>query len=323
MLKISGRISLSRIRRFFLGISTDEASFARRGFRASDANARLQLERVGRNFLDGYHAALEEDDLNNLTCRLQDVEAESRGFAFEGAAMGLALLDHLTPWRRDRLRIFLDGPGAPHIYMGYVGAGWALAHLGSNVQRALAHFDPLLGWLAVDGYGFHHGYFHPCRSVDEQRTPRNLSGYSLRVFDQGLGRSLWFVEGADVARIVMTIRGFPAARRQDLWSGIGLACAYAGGVDREAIETLTISAGAYLRELAQGAAFAAKSRARAGIPSTHTDLACRILCGVSAEEAAHVTDVALVDLPADKVPPAYEVWRQRIQDVFKKVHVPL
>jgi hypothetical protein len=317
------RLSRGRLQRYFLGLSLDEATFARRGFRARDENVRLRLEQIGRTFLQGYHAALEEGDLEGLSSRLQEVAPESRGFAFEGAAMGLFLLDQLTPWRRYRLRAFLDGPGAPHIYMGYVGAGWALAQLGSNVSGALARFDPLLGWLAVDGYGFHQGYFHPRRSVAEQQTPRRLSGYSLRVFDQGVGRSLWFVEGADVARIGATIAGFPVARRPDLWSGIGLACAYAGGVDRHSIEMLTKIARANLGQLAQGAAFAAKARARAGIPSTHTDLACRILCGMPAEDAASATDVALVDLPADGVLPSYEIWRQRIQAMFTKVHADL
>ena len=309
------------VQRFFLGRSLDEATFARRGFRASDASARRRLEQIGRTFLHGYHTALEECDLDNLLSRLQAVEAESCGFAFEGAAMGLFLLDQLTPWRRDRLRAFLNGPGAPHIYMGYVGAGWALAQLGANLARALARFDPLLGWLAVDGYGFHQGYFHPRRSVDEHQTPRHVSGYALRVFDQGLGRSLWFVEGADVARIAATVAGFPVARRPDLWSGVGLACAYAGGVDSAAIESLMNSAGANRGQLAQGAAFAAKARERAGIPSAHTELACGILCGMSAEDAARATDAALVDLPADGVLPAYEVWRQRIQGICAKVSV--
>jgi len=304
-------------------ISAEETSFARRGFRGGDERIRQHLERIGRVFLHGYHAALEEDPPNCLASTLDTIEPELRGFAFEGAGMGLFLLDLLTPWRRDRLRAFLAGPGAFHTYMVHVGAGWALAQLRRRVDRALGRWDPLLGWLALDGYGFHQGYFRWPDTVEHQQVPRRLSGYSLRVFDQGLGRSLWFVEGADVARIAATVTGFPAARRPDLWSGVGLACAYAGGVDRDAIETLRISARANRGQLAQGAAFAAKARARAGIPSTHTDLACRILCGMSAEDAARATDVALVDLPADGVLPSYEVWRQRIQGIFTKVHVDL
>jgi len=276
------------------------------------------LEQVGRCFLHGYHAALEGDDPEILASRLNQIEADFRGFAFEGAAMGLFLLDHLTPWRKDRLLSFLAGPGSPHIYMTYVGAGWALAQLRRGVSRALARFDPLLGWLAVDGYGFHQGYFHPRRSVGRRAVPRRLSGYALRVFDQGLGRSLWFVEGADVGRIAATVARFPVARQPDLWSGVGLACAYAGGADRQAIEAVMTSAGGYRAQLAQGAAFAAKARERAGIPASDTDLACRIIWGMPALEAAGATDAALVDLPADGVVPTYEVWRQRIQDLWVK-----
>ena len=174
--------------------------------------------------------------------------------------MGLFMLDQLTLWRRDRLLSFLAGPGAPHVYMVYVGRAGRGPAAVSNVPRAMARFDPLLGWLAVDGYGFHQGYFH---GADRSRhaVPRRLSGYAARVFDQGLGRSLWFVEGADIARIAATVAKFPVARQPDLWSGVGLACAYAGGADREAIEALVASAGANEAQSAQGAAFAAKARA--------------------------------------------------------------
>ena len=90
--------------------------------------------------------------------------------------MGLYLLDLLTPWNRGRLGGFLAGPGAEHAYMVHVGAGWALAQLRLRVDRALAHLDPLLGWLAVDGYGFHQGYFRWPESVDRQWVPRSLAG---------------------------------------------------------------------------------------------------------------------------------------------------
>ena len=194
------------------------------------------------------------------------MELELCGFAFEGAGMGLFLLDLLTPWRRDRLSAFLSGPGAPHVYMVHVGAGWALAQLGLRVDRALTRFDPLLRWLVMDGYGFHQGYFRWPRCVEGQWVPARLSGYARRGFDQGLGRSLWFVEGADGARITASIARFPRARQADLWSGVGLACAYAGGVTAEPIQQLRSMAGVNLPSLAQGAAFAAKAGSGPGTP---------------------------------------------------------
>jgi hypothetical protein len=314
--------NVGRLRHLLFGISPEETSFTRRGFRGGDAGIRSRLEQVGCTFLEGYHAALEEEEPGALGLRLNEANVELRGFAFEGAAMGLSLLDYLMPWKRERLRAFLAGPGAHHAYMVHVGAGWALARLRRRVDRALERLDPLLGWLAVDGYGFHEGYFHwPCR-VREKRVPGRLSGYALRAFDQGLGRSLWFVDGAEVARIPRTIADFPPARHADLWSGVGLACSYAGGMGRGAIESLRSEAGPYRDHLAQGAAFAAKARQRAGNPASHTDLACQVLWGRSAAEAAHVTDLALERLPPDRAIPAYEAWRQRIRDRYAEEVIP-
>ena len=297
-------------------MSGEEATFARRGFYDADLRVRDHLEAIGKTFLQGYHAALEQDQPEMLGRWLNATDAELRGFAFEGAAMGLGLLDLLTPWRKNRLHGFLNGPGASHIYMVHVGAGWALARLRRKVEPALKRLDPFLCWLAVDGYGFHEGYFHWKRYVKRQEVPKRLRGYARRVFDQGLGRSLWFVEGAGVKRIPNTIAVFTPSRRADLWSGVGLACAYAGGVDRPSVEALRAAAGLYRPHLAQGAAFAAKARQRAGNPSQHTELACKILCGVPAEFAARVTDASLEDLPTDGPEPAYEVWRERIQSRF-------
>lgn len=299
--------------KFIFSIPPDEVTFARRGFQNGEARARRQLEQVGRFFLRGYHAALEDNNPDGLALRLNDVEPEFRGFAFEGAAMGLSLLDLLTPWRKNRWRAFAEGSGASHVYMAHIGVGWALAKLHCRVGRALARLDPLLGWLAVDGYGFQAGFFHWPRYVRKQARPRRLSGYALRAFDQGLGRSLWFVDGADVGRIGLTIAGFSGHRRGDLWSGVGLACAYAGGFERSTLEKLRVAAGSHIGQVAQGAAFAAKARHRAGNLVPHTEVACEVLCGMSAREASEITDIALAGLADAGPQPAYEMWRRKIQ----------
>ena len=309
------RVSLlGQARRRFLGLSTTEASFAKRGFVASEDNARRRLEQIGVTFLNGYHAALEETGFVPLARRLANVDAELRGFAFEGAAMGLALLDCVTPWRKDRWRTFTEQCAQRHVYMMHVGLGWALARLRRSVTPYMAQLDPLLRWLVIDGYGFHQGYFSWPRYVEQQEIPASFDGYMRRVFDQGLGRSLWFVKGADVAAITRTIKTFPAARRDDLWSGLGLACAYAGGCDRPAIESLRTAAHVHLPALAQGVAFAAKTRHHAANLNSHTQTVSRLICNESAETLAAITDAALEDLREQGDLPGYEVWRRRIQE---------
>jgi hypothetical protein len=307
---------LGQARRRIFGLPSEEATFARRGFVAGEAQARLRLEQVGRTFLSGYHAALEETEEGALARRLEGVPRDFRGFAFEGAAMGLALLDRLTPWRR-RWQSFTEVFACRHVYMMHVGLGWALARLRCRVEQHLKRLDPLLGWLAVDGYGFHEGYFKWPRYVEARATPGRLSGYALRAFDQGLGRSIWFVKGARVSAVREALDAFEPARRADLWSGVGLACTYAGGAGRAEMEWLRNATAGHAPQLAQGAAFAAETRRRAGNANDHAEAACRVFCGRSLAGAAAVARGALEGLRGEGGLPAYEVWRRRIQSEFE------
>jgi hypothetical protein len=313
--------TLGRLRRAALGISPDEATFVRRGFERGEPAAQSRLEEIGRTFIAGYHAALESDDMNCLGSRLAAVNSELRGFAFEGAAMGLTLLDRLIP-RSIRFQQLLASSGADHPYMIHVGAGWACARLPwlrLRMEASTASMDPILRWLVIDGFGFHEGYFAWPRVGIRQEVPRGIHGYALRAFDQGLGRSLWFVSCACAERASRIVEQFDRSRRADLWSGIGLASAYAGCCADQDLSELTAAAQGYRAELAQGAAFAAKARLRAGILAPHTERACAAFCGISAREAAAATDSALENLPKDGSEPAYEIWRRRIQHEFAAV----
>lgn len=256
------RISGS-IRRRLFGIERREVTFARRGFWADSPAAVAQLERAGASFVDGYHLALHNPGSSSLGVALDRVESQWRGFAFEGAGMALALLDLVTPWNRSRLATFLEGPGEAHVYMVTIGAGWAWARMGPRLARIdteRRRLDPILGWIALDGFGFHEGYFHTERTVVRQTRPDQIGGYGARVFDTGVGRSLWFVEGANPERVAAQVGEFAPDRHADLWAGLGLAATYACGVSNRAIDRLVELSGAHRGSLAQGSAFAAKAR---------------------------------------------------------------
>jgi len=298
-----------KFRKVIFGISPDETRFSKRGFKAASSEIQEHLEKIGETFVYGYNTALEEQT-DSLTKKLDTQVNELRGFAYEGAAMALTILDFVSPWHRQRLHKFMQAAGSHHIYMLHVGVGWAWARLHRNVNKAVTSLDdPLLAWLAVDGYGFHEGYFNWQKTVSKKLVPRHLSTYARSVFDQGLGRSLWFVKGADVQVIVDTINGFPVERRADLWAGIGLAAAYAGGVDTAALKYLAEFGN--IPQLAQGAAFAAKAREKAGNPTINTEQACQIFCNTDAVTAANVTDESLTSSPS------YKLWQQRIQNHYQ------
>lgn len=306
---------MASIKKLLFGISPNETLCEQRGFEVTDPAVKSHIEKVGESFVYGYHVALVDSHYEYLQPCLEKVDKDFQGFAYEGTGMALALLDLLTPWKKNRLNVFIQESGQNHIYMLHVGAGWAMAKIpwGLSYQSKL---DSLLGWLAIDGYGFHQGYFHWPKSITKQQIPYSIKGYAKQVFDQGLGRSFWFVKGADPKRILKTIQAFPTHRHEDLWSGVGLAAAYAGGVDETTLKLLVDLSTSYHSHLAQGTAFAAKARLRANNPTNHTELACQIICNMNAVDAAALTDEALHDLTAQQQLPAYQIWRQRIQNNF-------
>ena len=241
--------------------------------------------------------------------------------------MALGILDLLTPSRGRRVQRLLKGPGADHVYMIHVGLGWAFARLHRRPWGPFAPMNCWLRWLVLDGYGFHQAFFKPERFVQDHQRPRKLRGYALRAFDQGVGRSLWFVEGADVERVAATVRSFEASRQPDLWSGVGLAACYAGGIGRPDLELLVVLSRNHHQALAQGAAFAAKARDRAGNVVPHNELGCQVMCGMDVHKAGDLTDGALwlASLSPGHHSPdgVYEMWRRAIQAYWSQESHPI
>lgn len=288
-----------------------------REFPEAEAAARPRLEGIGRTFVEGYMAALDSPRAKDIEAALQGVALEDRGFAYEGAAMSCGLLDFMTPWNRSRFEALMKGPGEEHAYLLYVGLGWARARLKRTRSSLASSDDPLLGWLTFDGIGFHEGFFRWRKSYELQERCRGIEGPAARVFDQGLGRCSWFVFGAKIHVIARVIESFDPARHEDLWGGVGLAAAYAGGLDRGELAELKDLAGTHWPALAQGASFAAEARERAHNPTPATDDACSVFFGASARDAAELTEVVKNALPAGGEEPAYLRWRAEIRERLK------
>jgi SagB-type dehydrogenase family enzyme len=299
-----------------------EATFAKRGFTAPDATRQANIEKVGTIFLEGYEYGMAGQNLADIESSLEGVEAAFRGFAYEGCAMGLAVRDGVRPAGQHWVRDLLASRGAKHIYMAYIGVGWAMARLPKVRWRAIEPHDPLLRWLALDGLGFHQAYFHTQKYVWEHQQDRipgwEPAAYAKRVFDQGMGRALWFVNGSDVQGTAKTIEGFPQSRRADLWSGVALASVYAGGADAGELSDLVKLSGEYRSHGCQGAVFAAAARLLPGLVHPGTELAVKVWCDMSVEDAAAVSDEARIDLPLDSGDTiSFEVWRERIRKRFE------
>jgi hypothetical protein len=318
---VSNLLASLRVRMFMPHPSETEMD-GKPGWQPTGAEQRQQLERVGQTFLTGLRVGLEGVPTRDIAGKLAGIDRQFRGFAYEGCAMGLAVADSLS-MRPRRLREYLAGPAADHVYMAHIGIGWGLARSPRMRWRAVIPPDPLHRWLALDGLGFHQAFFRTERYVTNAWRPDRYpawpgdQAYAHRAVDQGIGRALWFVNGANPHATAACIGRYPASRHADLWSGSGLASVYAGGVDAGGLATLRELAGAYRPDLAQGAVFAAKTRQMTGLVTPHTELAVKTHCEMTVHDAAAVMDQTRVELPPDGPLPAYEIWRSRIQDRFR------
>jgi hypothetical protein len=176
-------------------------------------------------FLKGFQEALcaSPEALPQL---LENEPSQRRGFALEGAAMALTLMDEFSPASQGLLRILLDGRSAEERILGAIGVGWASARLGKSFDWLPTALHSCHKYAVADGYGFHQGFFHPHRFTSK-RFPKRKSELST-FYDIGLGRALWFIHIGSVALIVHTIDKFLPDRREPLWCGVGTACAFTG-----------------------------------------------------------------------------------------------
>ncbi|MFY1636736.1 DUF1702 family protein [Solwaraspora sp. WMMB335] len=318
--------TIRALRRRVLTPDVSQTQVAVRGFHDKGPESQEILESIGVSFLAGLSSAAGARRTTDVDTDLTDIPTRFQGFAYEGAGMGFALVDAITPGTPRRSAEFLAGSGSDHVYMAYVGIGWALARLPRFLWRraSAAATDPLLRWLVLDGYGFHQAYFRTAEYVHGRRAvpsfpwpPQGPASYAARVVDQGIGRAIWFVAGTDPTLAADLIDAFPAHRHQDLYSGAGLAATYAGGVTEEELHIFRHRCGQHAPFVAQASAFAAQARVRAGLLVPHTDLATRVFCRTGAIEAARITDEEIPSAPSRSALPDYEVWRCAIADRFR------
>jgi hypothetical protein len=304
--------------RYLLSLHSSEASFRTRGFTRCEPSRQHALEEIGRTVIAGYNAALTTDDLEDILRHISAIPQARRGFAVEGTAMGTAIAD-LISWRRPRLAGLVRTLERDFTYFVHAGVGMALARARWRRQQILAPLDPLYRWLAFDGLGFHDTYLYHRQVLDGWR--RQQSSYAVRAYDQGVGRALWFVAGGSVANAISLISRFPRERQSDLWSGLGLAIAYAGPAHGDEIDSTLQATGSDRAHFAQGVAFACEASAMARHVPAHTELTAQAVWGIGAEALSGLVRDARERLSeAEGDPPRYELLRRSVAASFSSHH---
>lgn len=309
------------IRRLILAPSLEEVAFAGRGFAVTPTDETRAMEAVPQSVVVGFEWGIDGGNPNDLARRLDMIDPELRGFAYEGATMALTIKDSTGG---HRTRDFLNGPGQPHLLLSYIGIGFAMAKLPRPLWKKIlpdlepSLFHPTMSWLCVDGYGFDLAYFHTRKWVDEQRTPEPYPWlghpeYFLRAVDQGIGRALWFIHGGRPKAVIEAVARFPERRQGDLWAGVGLAATFAGGCTAPGLVSLRDAAGRYDPHLGQGSVFASTARSAADYVPDHSAQALQVLTGLTAEEAVILAASTHPSPEQPRTEPHYEAWRANIR----------
>ena len=249
--------------------------------------AQKRLGIVGNAVLQGYHLAINHSEAPDVIGQtMANLNAELRGFAYEGVGMGLTQYGMLSHQGLRPVAGFATDSAILYHNWIYVGVGLILARAAIALQPMLGQLSPSQRWLVIDGYAYHHGVFNWRDTLDQHIIPDPVWAEDRFVFDQGLGRSIWFVDGGVPQQIAQTIQTFPRDRQPDLWGGVGYACAYAGGADLSTLRALAAVADHHFRPLSTGAALAAKARVVSGCSASCTELACQVWWQRPAAEVA-------------------------------------
>ena len=311
-------INFGPLRRLVLGVSIEIMDKFWDAHNRPNTQAKQELRHTSNALLESYNQAIELGLSPELRDRLLDYDTDLQGFAHKGAGMGLIFLDFLSPGGTSRFHDFIN-EYPQHINLIHVGAGIAMWVLKKDIEKTLAVMPPLSRWWAMDGFGFYDGVSNWRKSLDKHLVPNRVQGYAKRAYDQGLGRSIWFLYNTDIDGIVNHIHQFPVFRHGDLWSGVGLASTYTGGVEAATLNQLRTASGDHALDVAVGSALAANARYLADNIVPHTELACSMLCDRSAVESAQLTLAILEKLPVDSQEsvtvelPVYETYRRQLR----------
>jgi hypothetical protein len=244
-----------------------------------------KTEKIRSVFLETQLFYAKHDNLPALIEYLEDTEKEFSSIAYESASMAIALKDFETAQFPGQWLLFAGGAAAAHQAQVYVGLGWAIAKFNFPFLTAVKKLETRFHFRIADGCGYYDGSFKHRRTVINQQLPDYLPAAALPMYYQGVGRSIWYSQKADIYKISSKIENFATGRHADLWRGVGIAVAYVGGCTDTELKALWKYASVNCFQLACGAALAARSRNMANTMTTDTDRCSRLWYELSADPA--------------------------------------
>ena len=274
-----------------------------------------KIDTIQNTFLHVQDIFFESSDCKNHVAELESADIEFRSIAFESASMSIALEDlkqgdKLTNWLP-----FLNETASAHATQVHVGLGWAFAQTLKNPIAYLPELNPMMRYRVLDGYGYYEGIFRRRRSIINHLKLQVEDTVASSALDQGIGRSIWYLNKGIIDDAKNMIDGFAVERRKDLWRGLGIAIAYVGGCNEELLQKIFSKADSYKTQLATGSVMALVSRDSAKYISADTELACKVWFNQNAEQILELNYFikSKLNLESDK---AYMKWIEELENSF-------
>lgn len=225
-------------------------------------NVLQNIQEVQRVFKSAQQLALKSSFNDDLFEQLNALSNEFRSVAYEGASFSIALNSISTKGNLDIWKQYLVQTKGLHDSQIHVGLGWALASQNSNIEEHILNIDPYMVSRVIDGYGYYFAIFKRRIAIRTAQIPESISDVNKMAFDQGVGRSLWYLSEGNLEKLKRFLLLIPANRHADLWRGIGIAFAYVGGTSEVShIEKLSDK---HLIDFKTGVALALHSRMKSG-----------------------------------------------------------
>ena len=272
-----------------------------------------RIEKIRSIFLDTQLFYAKDDDMDSLIAFLENTAIEFRSIAYESASMAIAIKGLENNQDMKAWLYYASVPARAHKAQVYIGLGWAIAKLNLPFLSVVEKIESRFYHRVADGCGYYDGSFRQRQTVMSQQLPDNLPAAVMPIYDQGVGRSLWYTCNADINKIRSKIESFPQNRQADLWRGIGCAVAYVGGYDENTLITLLEYAGINRIQLACGAALAARSRREANTITTDTDHCSQLWFHLTAGEV-NLFSVEMIDPATVENEAVYLNWIMQIEE---------
>lgn len=274
-----------------------------------------KMDTIQNTFLGVQDIFFQSTDWKQHVAELESTDIEFRSIAYESASMSIALDDlkqgeQLTNWFR-----FLNEAATAHSTQLHVGLGWAFAQALKNPIDYLAELNPMSRYRVLDGYGYYEGIFRRRRSIINHLKLQVEDAVASSAIDQGIGRSIWYLNKGIIDDAKTMIEGFAVERHKDLWRGLGIAIAYVGGCDEELLQEIFSKSDSFKTQLATGAAMALVSRDAAKCISIDTKLVCNVWCKQIPEQVLEIncSIKSKLDLNAAD---AYNNWIGELEKTF-------